>query len=192
MLRFINYLNSNKYQTMKITKLIFLFSLAIAAVSCSKDDDNGPEPYTLSTTNFVDTYKMKFLEIKEVETVTFTNGSTSTSSSSTVGSVFQNVNYSFNSNNTFSASGLYNVVTTVTNPDGSTVVGEPIIVSLDESGTYALNVSNKNLTVTDEDGVATSYDIQNYSETGMTLFSEEVTTSENSTTTTTMEYRFSR
>lgn len=177
---------------MKITKLIFLFALVIASVSCSKnDDDNGPEPYTLSTTNFVDTYKVKFYELKEVEKITFSNGSTSTSTSNTVGSVFQNVNFVFNSNNTFAATGLFNTVTTVTNPDGSTEIGDTVIVSLDKSGTYSLNTANKNLTTTDAGG-STSYEIRDYSETGMTIFSEETSVTSNSTITKTLEWRFSR
>ena len=177
---------------MKITKLIFLFTLAIATVSCSSDDDNGPDPYTLSTTNFVDTYKLKFLELKEVETITFSNGSTSVSSSVTVGSIFQNVNYLFNSNNTFKATGLFNIVTTITEANGTIIVGDPVIVNLDESGTYSLNTVNSKLTLTDEEGDVSSYEIKDYTETGMTLYSEKTTISNNSSITTTVEYRFTR
>ncbi len=177
---------------MKLTKFLFLFTLAIAAVSCNKDDDNSVDPYTLSTTNFVDTYKLKFLEVKEVETVTFNNGTTSTSSSVTVGSVFQNTNFVFNADNTFTASGLFNTVTTVTNPDGSTETGTTVIVNLDESGTYILNTTSNKLTVTDSSGTVSAYDITKYTETEMTLYSEETTTSGNSSTTTTVEYRFTR
>ncbi|WP_026450963.1 hypothetical protein [Aequorivita capsosiphonis] len=178
---------------MKITKLVFLFALAIATVSCSKnDDDNGPEPYTLSTTNFVDSYKMKFLEVKEVETITFGNGTTSTSTSTKVGSVFQNVNYTFNSNNSFTANGLYNTVTTVTNTNGTSTVGDPVIVSLDQSGTYTLNIANSTLTITNDEDESSAFEIRDYNETGMTLYSEETTLLDNSSTKTTREYRFSR
>lgn len=178
---------------MKLTKLVFLFSLAIATVSCSKnDDDNAPDPYTLSTTNFVDSYKMKFLEIKEVETITFGNGTTSTSTSTKVGSVFQNVNYAFNSNHTFTATGLYNTVTTVTDTGGTSTVGDPVIVSLNQSGTYTLNIANSTLTITDDEGESSAFEIKDYTETGMTLYSENTTLLNNSSTKTTTEYRFSR
>lgn len=176
---------------MKLTKLIFLFALTLATVSCSKDDDNN-DPYKLTTTNFVDTYKLKFLEAKISETITFSNGTTSTSSSTTAGSVFQNVNFTFDSNNTYTANGLFNTVTTVREADGTTTVGETVIVNLDESGTYSLDTTNKKLTVTQEDGTVFSFDITKYSETEMKLYSEVKTTSNNSTTTTTTEYRFSR
>ena len=177
---------------MKLSKIFLLFILSIAAVSCSKDDDNNVEPYKLSSTNFVDTYKLKFLELKIVETITFNNGTTSTSSSSTVGSVFQNVNFVFNSNDSYTANGLFNTVTTVTNADGTITVGDTVIVSLDETGTYSLNTTNSKLTLTDSDGEVAAFEIRDYNETGMTLFSEVNTISTNSSTKTTMEYRFSR
>jgi threonine aldolase len=178
---------------MKISKLIFLFVLAVAAVGCNKDDDNDSvEPYKLSTTNFVDTYKLKFLEVKEVETITFGNGTTSTSTSTTVGSVFQNVNFAFTANNTYTANGLFNTVTTVANADGTIIVGDTVIINLDETGTYSLNTTNSKLTVTDDGGEVTSFEIRDYTETGMTLYSEETTITANSSTTTTVEYRYSR
>lgn len=176
---------------MKLTKLIFLFTLAIAAVGCNKDDDNT-EPYKLNTTNFVDTYKMKFLEVKISETVTFSNGTTSTSTSTTVGSVFQNVNFVFDSNNSYTANGLFNTVTTVKNADGTTTVGDTVIVNLDESGTYSLNTTNEVVTTTNQDGDVVAFDITKYTENEMNLFSEVEITSNNSTTITTIEYRFSR
>lgn len=176
---------------MKISKLIFLFVLTLAVVSCSKDDD-GPEPYKLNTTNFVDTYSLKFLEVKISETVTFSNGTTSTSTSTTVGSVFQNVNFVFNSDNSFTATGLFNTVTTVTEADGTTTVGDTVIVDLDESGTYSLNTTNKVVTMTNLAGDVVAFDITKYTENEMILFSEIETTSNNSTITTTVEYRFSR
>lgn len=188
-----SYLNPNKYQTMKITKLIFLFSLMIATVSCSSDDDNNFEPpYSLSKTNFVDTFSLKALEIKEVETVTFNNGNTSTSITGIVGSIFQNVKYSFNSNDTFTATGLYNTIETTTNPDGSTETSDPIIVNLDKSGTYTLNITTKIVTLTDQDNNQTEFEIQEYTESEMKLYSESERTAGNSTIVTTQNLRFTR
>lgn len=176
---------------MKFTKLIFLFSLSLATISCSSDDDNV-ETYKLSSTNFVDTYKMKFLELKEVETITFGNGTTSTSTSTTVGSVFQNVNYAFNSNNSYAATGLFNITTTVKEANGSTTVGDPVIVNLDEAGTYSLNTTNNSVTLTDTDGVVKAFEITKYTETEMILYAEETIVSNNSSIKTTLEYRFTR
>ncbi|MEH6763497.1 hypothetical protein [Aequorivita antarctica] len=182
---------------MKLTKLIFLFALTIATVSCSKNDDdnNAPDPYKLTTANFVDTYSMNFLELKVVETVTFNNGSTSTSSSTTRGSIFQNVNFVFNADGTFAASGLYTTVETVINPDGSTVTNDPVIRNAAEeigAGTYILNPTSKILTVIDQDDNQVVFEITIYSETEMRLYSEMSVTSGNSTTVTTQDLRFSR
>lgn len=181
---------------MKLTKLIFLFALTLATVSCSKnDDDNAPDPYKLSTSNFVDTYKLKFLELREVETITFSNGTTSTSTTTVVGSIFQNVNFVFSSNGAFAASGLFTTVQTTVGPDGTVTTEDPVIrdaaVEMG-TGTYSLNVANSKLTVTDGDGEAASFEIKNYTETGMTLYSQETEISNNSSITTTLEYRFSR
>ncbi|MGO3182848.1 MAG: hypothetical protein ACTIJ9_08460 [Aequorivita sp.] len=178
---------------MKIAKMLFLFILTVATVSCSKDDDNNAEPpYSLTRTNFVDTYSMKSLEKKVVETITFNNGTTSTSTTAIVGSIFQNVNYSFNSNETFTATGLYTTIETTTNPDGTTEVSDPIIVNLDKTGTYSINPTTKVVTLTDQDNVQTSFEITQYSETEMKLHSETEATSGNSTTVTTSDMSFTR
>lgn len=183
---------------MKLTKLIFLFALTIATVSCSKNDDNDnyvPDPYRLTVSNFVDTYKLKFLEIKEVETITFGNGTTSTSTTTIVGSIFQNVNFVFNANGAFAATGFFTTIQTTINPDGSTTTEDPVIrdaaVEMG-SGTYTLNVANKTLTVSDGSGEAVSFEVRDYTETGMTLYSTDTEVSNNSSITTTIEYRFSR
>ena len=176
---------------MKISKLFFIMLLAIATVSCSSDDD-GREPYTLNRTNFVDSYSMKFLEEKVIETLTFNNGSTSTSSSSTLGTVFQNLNYVFNSDGTFEASGLYTTVETVTNSDGSVETNDPLMTNLEKTGFYTLNPTTNTLVITDQADRQTVYEITQYTETAMKLYSETEVTVGNSTTVTTQELRFSR
>lgn len=181
---------------MKLTKLIFLFVLAVAAVGCNKDDNNNSEPpYELTRANFVDTYSMNFLEAKSVETVTFSNGTTSTSTTSTVGSIFQNVNFVFNTDGTFAASGLYTTVQTTINPDGTTETGDPIIYDAAVeigSGTYTLNPTSKVLTITVNGAQPQVFDIKTYSKTEMRLYSEAVVTVGNSTTVITQDVRFSR
>lgn len=177
---------------MKITKLIMLFVIIVGTVSCSKDDDNGPEPYNLDRTNFVDTYSLNSLEIKEVETITFTNGTTSTSTSTTVGSVFTGVNYIFRADGTFAASGLYNTVETIINPDGSVETKDTKIVSLDKTGTYTLNPTSKVLVLKDQDDLQTVFEITDYSPTAMKMYSETEVTTGNSTVVTTQKLGFTR
>lgn len=181
---------------MKLTKLILLFVLTIGAISCNKnDDDNNPEPpYELTRTNFVDTYSMNFLEFQSVETITFGNGTTSTSTTKIEGTLFQNVSFVFNTDGTFAASGYYTTVQTTINPDGSTQTDDPIIhdaaVEIG-AGTYTLNPTSKILTIT-TDGDPQVFEITEYSQTEMRLYSETEVTVGNSSTVITQEARFSR
>ncbi len=180
---------------MKFTKLIFLFVLSITAVCCNKDDDNSEPPYELTRANFTDTYSMNFLEAKTVETVTFANGSTSTSTTTIVGSIFQNVNFVFNADGTFAASGLYTTIETTVNPDGTTETGDPVIYDAAVeigSGTYILNPTSKILSITTNGSQPEVFDITVYSQTEMRLYSEAEVTIGNSTTVITQDVRFSR
>ncbi len=182
---------------MKLTKLIFLFVLAVAAVGCNKDDDNNLEPpYTLSTANFVDTYSMNFLEHKTVETKTFSNGQTSVLTTTSVGSVFKNVNFVFNTDGTFTASGLYITNVTIINPDGTSTTDGPNPADISTeigSGTYLLNISSSKVTITDGTGKVRVFEIKDYTQNSMTLYLQETTNVSNDTSITeTIEYRFSR
>ncbi|MGB3345077.1 MAG: hypothetical protein WBA61_14305 [Aequorivita sp.] len=178
---------------MKISRIILLFSLAISMLGCSKDDGPDPiPPYTLSTANFPGTYAMNFLELKVEETITFSNGSTSTSTSTKVGSVFQDVKYVFNTNNTFTADGLYNSVETIRHPDGTTEVKPIVIVALDKTGSFTLKPTQGTLILIDQDNITNVYEIKKYTPTEMWLYSEDVATNGNSTVVTTQDVRFSR
>lgn len=185
-----------KNQTMKLSKLFFLFILAAATISCSKNDDDNPEPYKLSATNFVNTYNLKFLEEKVIETVTFANGTTSTSSSVNVGSIFTATKYLFNADGTFTSSGNYVTTLTTVQADGTTVQTDPISLSLNNSGNYSLNVTTGivilNYSGGPNSGSVDVFDISNYTEGTMNLLSEVEVTSGNSRTVTTKELRFTR
>lgn len=178
---------------MKISKIVFLFSLAIAMVGCSSDDDGDhTPPYTLSAANFPGTYTMNFLETKVEETITFSNGSTSTSTSTKVGSVFTDAKYVFNSDNTFSASGYYNSVETIKNPDGTIEVKPIQIIAINKTGSYSLKPGSGILTLTDQDDKTSVYEIKLYTEIEMKMYSEDIFTAGNSTTVTTEDLRFTR
>jgi len=179
---------------MKITKFLLVMFLVITAVSCNKDDDGGEVAYTLSTTNFVDTYSMNFLELKVVETVTLGSGSTTTETTTTKGSSFSNVNFVFNSDKTFNASGLYISIVKTVNSNGTTTSDPTPADASTEigSGIYSLNTSSNNVTITDGNGRVIVFEVRNYTETSMTLYAEETETVGNTTLETTIEYRFTR
>ncbi|SRX52431.1 hypothetical protein [Aequorivita sp. CIP111184] len=181
---------------MKLTKLIFLFVLSIAAISCSKDDDNPTPPYTLSSSNFVGTYNLNFFEEKVIETVTFANGTTSTSTSVNLGSIFTQTKYVFSADGSFTSSGNYVTTLTTVQADGTTVQNDPISLSLNNSGNYSLNVASGivilNYTGGSNNGSTDIFAISNYTESSMSLLSEIEVTSGNSRTVTTKELKFTR
>lgn len=178
---------------MKISRILLVLIVTVSVLSCKKsDDDTGPAAYTLSTANFVDTYSMNFLKIIAAETITFSNGSTSTSTTTTVGSVFQDVNYTFNANGTYTATGLYNTQKTVVQADGTVVEGSTMIENAMGNGTYNLNVASKVLILTDQDNNVSVYEIMLYSETEMRLIGEGEVTVGNSYTTINTDVRFTR
>lgn len=183
---------------MKLTKLIFLFVLSIAAVSCNKSDDDASfePPYTLTSSNFVSTYNLNFLEEKVTETLTFSNGTTSTSSSTNVGSIFTETKYVFNADGTFTSSGNYVTTLTTVQADGTIVENDPISLSLNNSGNFSLNVATGivilNYSGGPYAGSVDVFEISNYTQGTMNLFSEVEVTSGNSRTVTTKELRFTR
>lgn len=185
-------INLKTSKIMKISRLFLFVLMPLAFIGCSSDDDAGLDPFLLDRTNFVDTYTMNFLEWKEVETLTFTNGSTSTSSSVINGTAFQDVNYKFNADGTFVASGIYSYVETENRPDGSTETHDPIFKNLDLSGDYTLNPNSRTLILKDNDGHQTVYEITQYTPTAMTLYSETEVVVGNSTKVSSQELRFSR
>jgi hypothetical protein len=177
---------------MKISKILLVLFVAVSVLSCKKDDGGDAVVYTLSSTNFADIYSLNFLEIRVSETVTFSNGTTSTSTTTTVGSVFQDAKFTMDADGTYTTEGLFNTVQTVVLADGTTVVDPIIIENAMGSGTYNLNVASNILILTDENNDVTIYEITLYSETEMRLFSESEFTLGNSAITSTSELRFSR
>ncbi|CAM3327809.1 hypothetical protein [Aequorivita lipolytica] len=156
---------------MKFAKLIFLFVLTIAAIGCSKDDDNGPAPYEYTKDNLTGTYKITFFESREVETVNVSGFDVVTTTSS-IGDTF-NVSSVFASNNTVTIDGTYRITETVT--QGSQSNTETYIVDIDnETSGYSANAATAELTI---DG--STYKVSNFNPTGFTISLSETTTEPN-------------
>ncbi len=168
---------------MKLTKLIFLFVLSIAAISCSKDDDN--DTYDYNKDNLTGTYKITFFESREVETVNVSGFDVVTTTTST-GDTF-NISAVFASNNTLTVDGTYRITETVT--QGSQSSTETYIVDLDnETSGYSVNAATAELTI---DG--STYKVSNFSPTGFKINLSETTTQPNGDNTVyTEELRFTK
>ena len=146
---------------MKITKLFFLFILAIAAVGCSKDDDNGPAPYDYNKDNLTGTYKLTYFQTEDVETVNV-NGFDVVTTTTSIGDTF-NFTVIFASNNTATADGTYRVTETVV--QGSQTMTDTYIVDVDnEISGFSVNAATTELTLD-----SSTYKVSNFSPTGFTI-----------------------
>ncbi len=157
-----NKINLNKYQAMKLSKLLFLFMLAIATVSCSSDDD--ATPYEFNNVNLSGNYKIELLNDRKEQTFTI-NNATIVSVTEIIGSTFK-VNTVFNADGTFTSKGNY-FITKTTTTSGQTETTTDII-DVDVSGNYVLNQTARNITIS-HDGKSTTYDVALYDETKLNL-----------------------
>lgn len=162
---------------MKITKLIFLFALVAATVSCSKnDDDNGPEPYNLTNANLAGAYKISALSINSTSTTNVSGTTVTVATATMVGDTFQ-VNISFKENGTYTATGQYRIVTTIT-PTGQDPIIEEEILVVDSAGTYSLNDVNQTIRLNnnDDEFLEGLFDVTLFNATNFNLAQEDVMT----------------
>lgn len=147
---------------MKLSKLFFLFILAIATVSCSSDDDGSP--YLLTPVNLSGNYKTELLTEHREQTFTVNNVPV-VSTTDIVGDTFE-VNTVFKEDGTYTSLGQYRSVTTIKTAGQTTT--ENRIVNVDETGTYVINQTAKNVTIT-IDGKSKTYDATLFNETKLNL-----------------------
>ncbi|MCB0464107.1 MAG: hypothetical protein KDC78_00320 [Aequorivita sp.] len=168
---------------MKLTKLIFLFVLTLAAVSCSKDDNNDPEPYNLTNANLAGTYKISAVSGNSTSTTNVSGTTVTIATTTVVGDTFQ-VSIIFNENGTYTATGQYRIVTTITPTGQDPIVSEEILV-VDSSGSYSVNSSNQTITFNSNDDsfVEGLFDVTLFNNTTFNLMQEDVTTDGGITTT---------
>ena len=127
---------------MKILKLMMIALLAVTAVSCSGDDDNGPAAREYNQANLVGVYAITAFEFEATE-VEDVNGIDVTSTIVGVGDTFQNAQFEFTAAGTVIQSGLFRLVTSIT--VGAQTQTENEIIELDETGTYTVFESTNGL-----------------------------------------------
>jgi hypothetical protein len=124
---------------MKLLKFILFLCVVISITSCS-DDETAPN-FTLSSANLVGNYEMNSLEAQGSEDATSSSGATvNLTNTSTVGDTFQ-LDFALNANGTYTASGQYRTVSTIT-PNGGTPSEESTIIVINATGSYQLNSDN--------------------------------------------------
>ncbi len=179
---------------MKLLKSLFVLFVAATLVSCSSDNNNN-DTYDLTLENFIDTYSQFFSKNIVAETVTFSNGTSSTTTTTTDGIIFQDVNYTFSNGGTFIANGLLTTRVTIVSASGETTVNDDVIVSLDVNGTYSLNSTNSTLTLSyqiEGQNITKLYDITRFTESELYLEYENEVTIGDITTNTFEELRFNK
>lgn len=149
---------------MKITKMLLVMFLAVAAVSCNKDD-NGPEPFTLSNANISGTYKITSLNIRMDQTFTI-NGTPIQSVTTVVGDTFQ-VNTVLSTNGTYASTGNYRITTTVVTNGGEPTT-ETSIITANDTGTFTVNSSDNTISIP-VNGTIQTYDVVLFNSTQINL-----------------------
>ena len=156
---------------MKITKLIFLFAILFATVSCNKDDDNAPAVYEFNKANLTGTYALKFFESKEIETVRVSGFDVVTTTVS-IGDTF-NVSTIFAADNTVTSNGTYRISETVTQGNQTNSDAYIVVLSNEVTG-YSVNSAALELTI---DG--STYKVSDFSPLGFTIKLSKTTTESN-------------
>ncbi|WP_139854069.1 hypothetical protein [Aequorivita sinensis] len=154
---------------MNFKKLIFLFTLALATISCSSDDD-GPS-YKYKKENLTGTYSLTSFKSKDVKTENL-NGFNVVTTTTLVGDTF-GVNVVFDQNNIVTLDGTYRINKTV--KQGEQTNTETYIVVLNnESSGYSVNETTSELTIDGD-----TYKVSNFNINGFTLNLAETTTEPN-------------
>lgn len=168
---------------MKILKIILSLCIAISLTSCS---DSDPKITTLdfSVANVAGNYNLKTFTA-DIENTAVTQGVISTiSTAKQVGDTF-NLTLKLNTNGTFTLTGNYRVVTTVT-PTGGTPTTNPEIIIVDDSGNYTVNSQTRTITFTSSNNqlLDEQYKVLVFNETTFSL-SQKATDVDGGITTTT-------
>jgi len=124
---------------MKLLKFIFFLCVVTSITSCG-DDETAPN-FPLSSANLVGNYEMNNFEAQGSEDATSSSGDTvNLTNTSTVGDTFQ-LDFILNANGSYTASGQYRIVSTIT-PNGGTPSEESEIIVINATGSYQLNSDN--------------------------------------------------
>ncbi len=167
---------------MKITKMLLVMFLAVAAVSCNKDDD-GPEPFQYNAENLRGTYELNYLQFTEVITRTV-DGFEVVTTTTGIGDTFD-VTAVFAANSTVTTNGSYRVVETSVQGNNTTTDSYIEIINNETVG-YSVNASTSRLTIEGQ-----TFEVSNFSQSGFTLISNDVFTEPNGDTfSLTAEQRF--
>ncbi len=170
---------------MQPNKILLVLFTVLTVLSCKKDD-NGPVVFELNNENLSGNYELVFYVTTRVET-TNVNGLDIVSTISSTGDTFQ-VDYSFTPNSTYTAMGLFRILSTVV-VNGEMTDEDAFIETVDiPNGTYSTTTS-ASILVLDGD----NYEVTLFNENEVHITLEQIQTFPNGDTTVyTEELRFMR
>lgn len=153
---------------MKLLKSFILLFTFVSFISCG-DDDDAPS-FDLSTGNLAGSFSVNELEEDDKKSTIVSGVTVNVSTATAKGSVFQ-IAVTIGSNNTYSATGtfLYKKTETIT---GTSPVDTERIITLNESGTYSLNTTDRKINFISSgssDLLNGLYEITRFTETNLSL-----------------------
>ncbi len=178
---------------MKLLKsFILLFSLASIVISCG--DDNDTPSFDLSSDNITGTYAITKLIASKEETTTTSGETVKVSDTSVKGDTFQ-IDLVLSTNGTYTISGEYRRVSVITVNNGSAPKEEAKIITIDGSGNYVLNSSDKEITLNSsdsDDSFVGTYKIVSFNEKLLAISKETEIVDKEDTVTEKIEITFER
>ncbi|WP_194851822.1 hypothetical protein [Nonlabens antarcticus] len=153
---------------MKFIQTVILIILSLFITSCTEEDDDGgtTDPNVLTSENLVGIYNVTAFNAFSTESDTSGN-SQDISTSTIVGSGFNNVTFTFTDTGRVTTAGTFNFNATIS--EDGTVYTETETTDIDLGGTYTL--SRNSLILSNSDGANVT--VQNFSADGLQLFLEQ-------------------
>lgn len=151
--------------------LLLSLCTVLLLCSCSSDDDETVVQLPLTRETLAGRYDVNLYAIQDVE-VTQVNGADIVTTTSITGGVFQDLNYTFNLDGTYSFSGQF-VENRTVEVTGTPPRGTESIVTITDSGTYEISATGTNIELSESRGVDDTFRVAVFDGLNLTLTRNE-------------------
>lgn len=156
---------------MKLLKLIFVLFVVTTLTNCSSNDT--VPTLTLSTNSIAGTYNISSFNSEAVLSTEVTPGISATISTvKIVGDTFQ-IDFTLNTDGSYTSSGQYRIETTVAPVTGNPVT-TPSIVNFSDSGNFSINSNNNTITFSSstDEFLSGTFEVVSFNDTSFGLSQE--------------------